>query len=79
MNNAALAAGASVTFTLNNSLVSINDNALLTIVDDFGVSAYSVRWVVWTAYISIMITNTTGGSLSQALRINFTLIKGATS
>ena len=71
-----LAAGASVTFALNNSLLALGDNL---IVCNEGYSAYNIecRLVTnGTAYITI--TNT-GGTQSHALNIRFSTIKGSSS
>lgn len=78
MHNASLAAGASTTFAVNNSLATYTDNAIVTIVG--GAGAYSNNRVQATCYtggIAITVTNQTAGSLSEALVINFTIIKGA--
>ena len=77
MNNAALAAGATVSFSVFNSICGQNDVAV--------VSAYNnANYRVTVLYnknieFAIQVTNTTGGSLSEALVINFAIIKGATS
>ena len=78
MHNAALGAGASVTFVVNNSLVAYIDNAVVTIAG--GTGGYSNNRVQATCYgggIAITVTNQTAGSLSEALVLNFTVIKGA--
>lgn len=77
----ALAAGASVLFTVNNSLVAATDLVLAHHNNTIG-TANSYR--VKAAYSAsgafrIEITNTSGGSLSEAIGINFAIIKGATS
>lgn len=78
MNNAALAAGASVYFNLNNSLFSSNDVAVLTGIDWSG--NYRIETAnSTTGIIGIRVTNITTGSLSEALVINFAIIKGATA
>jgi len=77
MNNAALAAGVSVSFTLNNSLLSLYD---IVFACAFGSDNYRVEVSsVTTGNTAIRVTNITGGSLSEALIINFAIIKGATS
>jgi hypothetical protein len=79
MNNAALGAGSSVSFTLSNSLIANTDNLLLTFTWGFGPS-YSARTasvVAGSAFITVK--NESAGSLSEALVINFAIIKGATS
>lgn len=79
MNNAALAAGASVAFTCFNSLCSLNDNVVVSYVDDFGANYRTELVSVWIGYFQIRLTNVSAGSLSQAVRINFAIIKGAAS
>lgn len=82
MNAAALAAGATVFFTLNNSLLTAADAVVVTPTTATGVPAQ--RYQVWadrvgTGSVSIAVQNITGGSLSDAVGINFAIIKGATS
>lgn len=77
MNNAALAAGASVTFSVNNSIVTTSD---LIIVNAAGNAGYRVECVSALAgSFVVRVTNMTAGSLSEALAINFAVIKGAIS
>jgi len=77
MNNAALAAGASVAFNLNNSLLATSDGL---VVCPAGISNYRVEVAAISAGVAqIRVTNITAGSLSEALVINFAIIKGATS
>ena len=74
MNGAALGATTNVTFTLNNSFISDNDVLILNV---FGGTAGSYNvWVSGLAAGSATITvrNITGGSLSEALVLNFALI-----
>jgi hypothetical protein len=77
MNNAALAAGASVAFNLNNSLLATSDGL---VVCPAGISNYRVEVAAISAGVAqIRVTNITAGSLSEALVINFAIIKGASS
>ena len=78
MNNAALAAGVSISFTLFNNLVSINDNLLVTIPYPLDVY-YTVRVGLTDGTPRIILTNVSGYSLSEAVPINFAVIKGANS
>jgi hypothetical protein len=76
-NNAALGAGATVSFSINNSLISATDVIVLAVT---GGSSYTVEpQFVSGGVANIRLTNTTGGSLSEAVAINFAVIKGATS
>ena len=75
MNNEALAANTTVSFNFNNSLVTVND----TIAVSFNSPNYNV-WVGCAAGIAVVyVRNISGTSLSEALGINFTLLKGAAS
>ena len=75
MNAAALAANTAVSFTLNNTFISANDIVITNISAGGTAAAY-------TTYVSSMTTgsavitlrNMTGGSLSEAVVINFALI-----
>ena len=79
MNNAALGAGSSVEFSVNNSLLSVNDCINLSGI--WGVSPnYRIELKgVFGGGFAVRVTNITAGSLSEALVLNFALIKGATS
>jgi predicted transcriptional regulator len=76
-NNAALGAGATVSFSINNSIITATD--VVVVVVSAG-SSYTVQPAfVQGGVFNIRLTNTTGGSLSEAVAINFVIIKGATS
>ena len=79
MNNAALAGATAVEFSVNNSLLSINDCINLSGV--WGASPnYRIELKgVFAGGFAVRVTNITAGSLSEALVLNFALIKGATS
>jgi hypothetical protein len=76
MNNASLATATNATFTLNNSLISANDTVILTISGgqatpgSYNVFANSLS----AGAVSITLRNISGGSLSEAIVINFALI-----
>ena len=76
MNNASLATATNATFTLNNSLISANDTVILTISGgqttpgSYNVFANSLA----AGSVSITLRNISGGSLSEAIAINFALI-----
>ena len=76
MNNASLATATNATFTLNNSLISANDTVILTISGgqttpgSYNVFANSLA----AGSVSITLRNISGGSLSEAIVINFALI-----
>ncbi|CAB5222899.1 hypothetical protein UFOVP371_40 [uncultured Caudovirales phage] len=76
-NNAALASGATVSFSINNSIITATDNIMVVVT---GGSSYTVQpQFVSGGVANIRLTNTTGGSLSEAVVINFAVIKGASS
>lgn len=76
MNNAALAAGASVYFTLSNSVITNKDNVIVNGAD--GWLNYRFETIsVGAGLVNIRVTNVSGGSLSDAVTINFSVIKGA--
>jgi len=75
--NSALAANTTVQFILSNSLVTTSDNVIVTL-------NFSNSYQVWVSGLAagsvyINIRNITAGSLSEALSINFAVIKGATA
>ena len=76
MNNASLATATNATFTLNNNLISANDTVILTIsggqatAGSYNVFANSLA----AGSVSITLRNISGGSLSEAVVINFALI-----
>jgi hypothetical protein len=76
MNNASLATATNATFTLNNNLISANDTVILTISGgqttpgSYNVFANSLA----AGSVSITLRNISGGSLSEAIAINFALI-----
>ena len=76
-NNAALGSGATVSFSINNSIISATD--VVVVVVSAG-SSYTVQPAfVQGGVFNIRLTNTTGGSLSEAVTINFAIIKGASA
>lgn len=79
MNNASLATATNATFTLNNSSISANDTVILTIsggqatAGSYNAFANSLA----TGSVSITLRNISGGTLSEAVVINFCVIHGA--
>jgi hypothetical protein len=76
MNNASLATATNATFTLNNSFISANDTVILTI---SGGQATAGSYNVFAnnlgvGTVSISLRNISGGSLSEAVMINFAII-----
>jgi hypothetical protein len=80
MNNAALAAGANVTFTFNNATIQAGDQLVVTHNSGGTAFAYFVRARVTAAgTASINVKNDTAGSLSEAIVLRYTRIPGATA
>ena len=79
MNNASLTTATNATFTLNNALISANDTIILTIsggqatAGSYNVFANSLA----TGSVSITLRNISGGTLSEAVVINYCIIHGA--
>ena len=80
MNNAALAAGAEISFLVNNSLITTTDSIYPTIpLTSPNNGSYTVRAIQGSSGFYLNVKNISGGSLSDALVLNFTVIKGATA
>ena len=81
MNNAALAGGAAVSFTLTNSSISINDTIIVNVSSNTTGSAAGAytTYVSYLASGSALITlrNLSATSYSEAVIINFAIIHGA--
>jgi N-acetylmuramic acid 6-phosphate (MurNAc-6-P) etherase len=76
MNNAALGATTSVNFALTNSTISANDTVILTLANS-GATPGSYTAIVsalTTGSATITVRNITGGSLSEAIVLNFCII-----
>ena len=76
MNNASLLTATNVTFTLNNSFISANDTVILTIsggqVTPGSYNVFANALAAGT--VSITLRNISGGTLSEAVVINFAII-----
>ena len=78
MNNASLTTATNATFTLNNNLISANDCVILTISGgqttpgSYNVFANSLS----AGSVSITLRNISGGTLSEAVIINYAIIHG---
>jgi len=80
MNNASLAAGASVFFDVANNKIAASDSVCVTSVGGTGSSSYRVEhYNINAGSFYIRVTNITGGALTDALAINFSVTKGALS
>ncbi len=80
MNNAALAAGATVSFTLNNSLISDRDTLIVNVAGGNATPGTYTAFVSTIAAGSALISlyNISGGSLSEAIKLNIAIIHGQT-
>ena len=79
MNNAALASNTAVSFTVTNSSVSAKDTIILNIGGGTASAASYNAWVdtLTTGSFIVTLRNITGGSLSEAVVINFCIIHSA--
>ena len=76
MNNASLATATNATFTLTNSFISANDTVILTLAGGQTTpGSYNVFANALAAgSVSITLRNISGGSLSEAIVVNFAII-----
>lgn len=82
MHNAALAGGATVAFVFNNSFIASTDQVLVSFQGGSAgnITTYSCRAGLYSAgSCQIALKNETGGSLSEAVVLNFLVIKGVTA
>lgn len=80
MNGAALAAAAEVAFTLTNSAIAATDVVVVGIASGGTSASYATSITAIAAgSCEITIGNWSAGSLSEALVLNFVVIKGASS
>ena len=76
MNGAALAAAAEVSFTLTNSAIAATDVVMVSIASGATAGAYSVQCDATAAgSCRISVGNRSTGSLSEAIVLNFVVIK----
>ncbi|CAL8981878.1 hypothetical protein RHODGE_RHODGE_03971 [Rhodoplanes serenus] len=80
LNNAALAAGTTVGFTMTNSAIAAADLVAVAIKSGATANSYTVTvTAVAAGSCRIELRNTSGGSLSEAVVLSFVVIKGVTS
>ena len=78
MNGAALAAAAEVSFTVTNDTVGAADIPVVAIASGATANSYTVDvTAVAAGSFRIQVGNVSAGSLSEALVLNFGVIKGA--
>lgn len=79
-NAAALGGGSSVTFTLNNSVLTATSTIHVQVSGGAAdKTVYRVDAYPGAGAASIKLINTSGGALSEAVELNFNVIAGATS
>lgn len=80
MNGAALAAGVEVSFTVTNSQVAATDVVVVCVKSGGTAGAYLVTvGAVAAGSFAITVSNASAGSLSEAVVLNFAVIKAAAS
>lgn len=80
MNGAALAAGVEVAFTLTNSTIAAADVIIINVQSVGTAAAYLVGvGAVSAGSCSITVSNASAGSLSQAIVLNFIVIKSVSN
>ena len=80
MNAAALADDATAAFTLTNSTIAATDVVIVNVASVGTAGAYQVTvGAVAAGSCSISILNVSGGSLSEAIKLNFAVIKAVAS
>lgn len=79
MNGASLASNTSISFTLNNTLLSGKDTIILNIGGGQATANTYNAWIDSLGAGSAVVTlrNVSGGSLSEAIVLNFAIIHGA--
>jgi len=78
MNNEALAAGTNALFTLNNTSIGPNDVVIVSVSGGGTSGAYWPFVASQTTGSAVIgVYNNTGGSLGEAIIVNFTIIHGA--
>lgn len=76
LHNAALASNTSVSFTLTNSQIAANDLVIVNIAAAATADAYVVTvTAVGSGSCRIQVRNVSGGSLSEAVVLNFAILK----
>ena len=78
MNGAALLDDTNVNFTVTNSVVAATDVVIVNVASVGTAGAYTVQTTAVAAgSFGISVKNVSGGSLSQAIVLNFAVIKAA--
>ena len=79
MNNAALANGAAISFTLTNNLISARDVIIVNVAGGATTPGSYTSYVstIGTGTAVLSLYNISGGSLSEAVVLNYAIIHGA--
>jgi hypothetical protein len=77
MNNAALGAGTIVSFTLTDSAIAATDVLTLNHISGGTVGSYTLNAQCAAGSATINVRNNTAGSLSEAIVLQFALVKGS--
>ena len=77
MNNASLAAGTIVSFTLTNSAIAAGDVLVLNHTSGGTPGSYTLNARAAVGSATLDVRNNTGGALAEAIAISFAIIKGA--
>lgn len=81
MNNAALATVTNARFQVNNSIVAATDTIIVNLSSGFATGATYQAWVdgIGAGFFLITLRNISAGSLSEAVVLNFAVVKGVTA
>lgn len=79
LNNAALAANTTVSFTLTNTGIAASDLVLVTHHSGGTMGAYTVGAQAASNSATIWVRNVTAGSLGEAIVLKFAVIRGSTT
>lgn len=79
LNNAALAADTTVSFTLTNTTIDAGDVLILNHVSGGTAGAYTLNASCGAGSALISVRNVTAGSLNEAIVLGFVVIKGVTA
>ena len=80
LNNAALADAAEVTFTVTNDKVAATDTVIVNHANTGTAGAYVVQAsAIAAGSFKVTVGNVSGGALSEAIVLNYNVIKGAAS
>lgn len=80
MNNAALGAGANVTFLLTNSTLATTDQLLVLYNSGGAGGSYRIETVnIGSGAANVKVTNISAGSLSEPIVISFMVLKGVSA